>query len=318
MFTNYQYFLALAEECNISKAADKCFITHQNMSKFLSNLEKEYGVRLFERKPVFSLTPAGKLMYHTLRQIELSEKNLRDQYQDMRDDKSGEILFGTTEGRFRILVPDILSKFKAAFPEVRLRVVSAASPDLRKMVLNNQLDFMVAGVPEKIPHSLTFTEVLQERLYLVISDQMLAEYLPQLYPQCKEELQAGADLRLFQKVPFALNLPDYNSSKLLEHHLHELGLTLNCIHTSSHPDLHHLMSARDYAASFCLTMYLPEVLKLNRETGNKLNIFPILGLTQTNPVAISYASNRVFSRSGKAFLSMLRQQCRHFTEYDLK
>lgn len=317
MFTNYQYFLALAEECSITKAADKCFTTHQNMSKFLSNLEKEYGVLLFERKPVFSLTQAGKLMYKALRSVEMEEQNLRAQYQDLKDDKSGEIRLGTTEGRFRILMPDIISRFKTTFPEIQLRVISAASPELREMVLNNQLDFMVAGVPEKPSHFLSFTEVLRERLYLVISDQMLEEYFPDQYPACKEVMKHGADLRQFQKVPFALNLAAYNSSKLLERHLRTLGVSLNCIHTSSHPDLHHLMSARDYAASFCLTMYLPEVMKLNQESGNRLNIFPILGLAETNPVAITCASSRIFSKPSKTLLSMIRSQCQSFSEYDL-
>ena len=62
MFTNYHYFLVLAEEGSISRAAERLFVTHQCLSKYISNLETEYGVTLFERKPVFTLTYAGKLM----------------------------------------------------------------------------------------------------------------------------------------------------------------------------------------------------------------------------------------------------------------
>ena len=56
MFNNYRYFIALAEEGGISRAADRLFITHQNLSKYLSNLEDELGVPLFQRKPIFALT----------------------------------------------------------------------------------------------------------------------------------------------------------------------------------------------------------------------------------------------------------------------
>lgn len=66
MFANYRYFLVLAEEKNISRAADRLFITHQNLSKYLSNLEKECGVILCQRKPVFTLTYAGQLLLQAM------------------------------------------------------------------------------------------------------------------------------------------------------------------------------------------------------------------------------------------------------------
>ena len=54
MYNNYQYFLVLAEEHSISRAAEKLFITHQSLSKYLTNLEQELGVLLFRRKPSHS------------------------------------------------------------------------------------------------------------------------------------------------------------------------------------------------------------------------------------------------------------------------
>lgn len=58
MFTNYHYFLVLAEEGNMTRAAERLFIYHQNLSKYLSNLEADFGITLFERKPSFRLTSA--------------------------------------------------------------------------------------------------------------------------------------------------------------------------------------------------------------------------------------------------------------------
>ena len=316
MFNNYHYFIVLAEECNISRAADRLFITHQNLSKYLSNLEAEFGVALFQRKPTFSLTYAGRLMLDALKETERTEKNIRAQFVDLRRDATGEIRLGTTEGRFRRLMPDIISAFKDAFPDVQLLISSAASPDLRKMVQNNQLDLMIAGVPPENKNKLSHVTVLEEKIYLVISDHMLHGVFGNQFPACKQELAAGADLRLFQTVPFAMNLPHFNSHILLQRHLDKLGISLNCVHTSSHPDLHHMMSTRDFAASFCLTMYLPSLMKLNRETDNKLNIFPIKDFYDTNPVAICYTKNRIFPRYTRVLIQMLKQQCGHFAEYD--
>ncbi|WP_293009388.1 MULTISPECIES: LysR family transcriptional regulator substrate-binding protein [unclassified Oscillibacter] len=250
-------------------------------------------------------------MYEALCQVKSLERNLRE-------DRGGEITLGTTEGRFRILMPNLISDFKNAFPDVHLRIVSAASPELQEMVLNNRLDMMVVGMPGTPSRFLTSTVILQEKLYLVVNDNMLRQYFPELYPACKQIwLTEGAVLRNFQQMPFALNLPYFNSSMLLKRHLEKIGASLDCVHVSSHPDLHHMMSTRDYTASFCLTMYLPGVLKLNQERKDKLNIFPIKDFHETNPVVVSYLQSRVFRRSTQMLLQMIRRNCKVFSKYDL-
>mgnify|MGYP002870218990 CR=1 FL=1 len=175
MFTNYRYYLVFTEECNISRAAERLYISHQSLSKYLSNLEKKLGVRLFLRKPVISLTPEGELLRDTFRQAETLEQSLLAEYANLNNDLTGEIRLGTTEGRFRILMPNILSEFMREYPGIHLNIVSAASPDLQDMLLNNRLDLAVFGKPIKASPFIRYTEVLSERLYLVISDNMLKD-----------------------------------------------------------------------------------------------------------------------------------------------
>ena len=59
-FTSLKYFLAVAEEQNITKAAEKLFISQQALSGHITRLEKELGVRLFDRQPSLALTYAGR------------------------------------------------------------------------------------------------------------------------------------------------------------------------------------------------------------------------------------------------------------------
>ena len=54
-----EYFLRTVEEMNITKAADRLFISQQALSSHIRRLEDEYHVRLFERKPCLHLTPEG-------------------------------------------------------------------------------------------------------------------------------------------------------------------------------------------------------------------------------------------------------------------
>ena len=70
MLNNYHYFLMLAKELNISGAAEKLYISHQCLSKYLKNLEKAYDIALFERKPFLRLTPAGEMLLKAFKDIE--------------------------------------------------------------------------------------------------------------------------------------------------------------------------------------------------------------------------------------------------------
>ena len=79
MQENQLYFLMVAEELNITRAAQKAFISQQCMSNHIKRLEEAYSTRLFNRRPKLSLTPAGELLAQTLRQIKRLEDNLRSQ-----------------------------------------------------------------------------------------------------------------------------------------------------------------------------------------------------------------------------------------------
>ena len=316
MFINYRYFIVLAEEGSISAAAKRLYITHQALCRYLANLEEELNVTLFERKPSLRMTDAGRMVYETLKQAGSLEQNLRGRLADYNNEVTGEIRLGTTEGRFRILLPDIIEEYKKAFPQVALYTHSAKSTWLSKMLASGELDAAILNYSPGLEKQVDVETILEENLYLVISDSMMKTYFGDKAEEYMEMFKNGADLRLMTEVPFALNLPTFNSSIMISEVLHRLGISLNCIHVSSHPDLHHALSARNLAASLCLTMYLPSVFRLNKEKKEHLNIFPILGLNSTNKVVMAYAKNRIFTHYGNALLEIIRKRSRDFKKYE--
>lgn len=311
MISNYKYFIVLAEELNISNAAKRLYISHQCLSKYLKGIEEDYGVAFFERKPKFSLTPAGEIMFQTLKQIELAEQNLESRLAEIKEAKSGVIRFGITEGRYPILIPKLIKDFYEMYPDVKLVIRNKTSPEMREMALNNELDLFMAGVDPTPSEYLHYDVILKETLFLVISDNLLRRYFPHSFPQCRSEFQHGVDLRLFQEVPFVLNHKNFNSRNMLDRHLKKLGISLRCVNELTQPDIHHRLTAEDYAASFCLTMYLPEVAQLNRlsTTRSSLNIFPIKDFRESSDLSLIYHKNKIFPSYTRDFIKLIKQHC---------
>ena len=50
-FQHLRYFLMVAEELNITRAAERLYISQQSLSNHISNLERELDTKLFTRSP---------------------------------------------------------------------------------------------------------------------------------------------------------------------------------------------------------------------------------------------------------------------------
>jgi len=320
LLNNYHYFITLAEEKNISRAAEKLFISHQCLSKYLKMLEQEYGVTFFERTPKLKLTLAGEALLDTLRKVQFLEMNFENQLDDIRQSKRGIIRLGTTEGRYRILFPDLLSQFKKAYPDVFLEVSYATSEQLTESVLKNELDIILINKSFANHNQLDTQPLLDERLYLVVSDHMLEQFLPDQYPECRERFtKEGADLALFQKVPFILNRKSFNSRLTLDAYLQDHQLQLNCVMELTQLDLHFMMSARDYAASFCWSMYIPLIQRMNgSDPDHHLNIFPVKGINTLNHMVLITRKEKILPKYGRELIEMIKKDCSEFKRLSLK
>lgn len=72
----------------------------------------------------------------------------------------------------------------------------------------------------------------------MVSEQMLQKYFPDRYPECVEEFRKGADIREFSEMPFCWSLSNLHCMQILDHLFDKEGVTLDCVHTSGHLDLH--------------------------------------------------------------------------------
>lgn len=315
MLNKYMYFMTIAEELSISKAAQKLFISHQGLSLYLKNLEEYYGVTLLQRQPKMMLTDAGLRLLEFYRQVEFMDKNLVAQFKDMQNEVHGTVNLGMVEGRYRMLIPAILKEYREMYPFVKLNVFNDASWNLKRKLLNNELDIFVStGVYNAKKNTKTKQEIItEEDVYIVISDNLLNAVFHETTEQMKTEFEAnGIDLNLLGDTPFVLPEKTFTSRIMLEEYLREQSITLNVIMESMHPDINNILAGTDYAATICLTMYRKGIRERNnalKAGASQLNTFKIKGMKRRSFVHLNYLNGAIFPKYVCDLIELVKRNC---------
>lgn len=254
MNISLEYFLAVAEEESISRAAERVMVSQQDMSNHIRRLEKQYGL-LFERRPRFALTPAGEAVLATYRQVRLLEESLEDRLRDLREDTEGTIRLGMHIARARILVPPAAARFCREFPHVRLEVVHGDTAVLEDKLGQGTLHLFLGVDPKERPH-VCFTPVGSETVYLVIAGALLDRCFP----------QGGAgdtiDETQLSRLPLIFSPTISKTQARITDFFRQHGLATAFQITAGDYDLQLRLAAQGLGACFCPAMHLRDVRHL--------------------------------------------------------
>jgi len=311
MNMNLKYFLIAAEEQSISKAAKRIFITQQSLSDHIRRLEESYGVKLFERKPHLTLTPAGEVLAHRLRQIQNIESALVAELQEVQQGMRGHLCIGMHSTRAKIILPQLLREYRKLFPDVYLSVFHDEAGNLEKMLLAGDLDLFLGINVTPLPEFHTIP-LMESQTYLVISKNLINQFFPAgFFPQQQ------IDLSHFSHVPFIMSHPISRLYRLVQHFCEEQGIRLNTVLTISDADTHALLAAQDCGACFCTQLMLGRIAQVSRqqEEDNPLYCFSIAGLTQTSRFELVYPKGSYLPRYTQTFIELMQQQFDQYRQW---
>ena len=211
-----------------------------------------------------------------------------------------------------MIMPTLMRQFKELYNDYDIRGVIGNAEQLREMLEKGELDIAFSGISTLAPECIEKEFLFDERLYLVVSEQMLQKYFPDRYHECVEEFKKGMDIREFSEMPFCRSLPNLHCMQILDHLLEREEVTLDCVYTSGHFDMHQQMSQENLAACFSLSMYLPHLHELNLYNDNKLLVFPIKDLTETNPVYILTNKDNAYVEGIGEFKDLLNNEVKNY------
>ena len=139
-----RYFLETAREENMTRAAERLFISQPTMSKQLKALENELGVKLFRRSNYnIKLTEAGMLLRERAEDIlSLVDKTL-EEFKSLDNLNSGDIYVGAPESEAMEQFAEAVSNLQKQYPGIRCNIYSGNMQDVCEKLDKGLLDFAI-------------------------------------------------------------------------------------------------------------------------------------------------------------------------------
>lgn len=137
-----KYFLAVAREQSISKAAEALFITQPNLSRQMQNLEKEIGQQLFIRgTKKITLTEVGQLLRKRAEEIMELYNQTEAELHTPITDISGDIYIGGGESYVMGLIAKAAHSVQCDYPNVKFHIFSGDSGTVSERLDKGLIDF---------------------------------------------------------------------------------------------------------------------------------------------------------------------------------
>lgn len=147
-FKQLQYFLCLAQEGNMTRAARQLNIVQPALSMHIAKLERSLGKQLFYRSVHgVSLTPAGETLAGLAGSIMQKVDHARDEMARLDGRVSGRVSIGMITSAAQSTLAASSAKIAARYPEIQLLVCEGYTDVLMEWVATSQLDIAIVNMP---------------------------------------------------------------------------------------------------------------------------------------------------------------------------
>ena len=299
--TNLQYFVAVAEELNIARAAQKLFTSPQALSEQIRRLESAYDVKLFQRTPRLQLTYAGERFLRFAREVLEGEQELAVELDEICMHRRGKLAVGFTVFLQRAILPELLPRFHRENPHIELEIRTGQSKGLIHELLEGNLDLAICNFSGELPPGVRVAQTFNNRFCIAVPKEILLRRGMSLDP---EELARG-DLRpMLEEEPLLMNIPGTQSRNLADLYLDSLGLrSAPLIQINEMNSLLHLCAlGMGIAFTFEVTGRMCLAVKDLRE---RVVLIPMREYDERSLVYVAHSAGRHLPWTARKFLELL-------------
>lgn len=161
-----KYFRELAKTEKLTETAKRLFITQTTLSNTIINFEKQLGVKLFDRVGrTLKLNSVGKEYYNYVNEALITLDNAQsfiDEYKEIGNQK---VSVAMTSSNVWV---DTIRDFKSLYRSYSIHQIDCDWAQFRSMLINQEVDFILAGVGDLSLTGLEYQIIRHELLYLCV------------------------------------------------------------------------------------------------------------------------------------------------------
>ncbi len=284
----FRYFLAVAREENISKAAEYLFITQPSLTRQIQNMEREVGQPLFIRKGrKMLLTDAGVLLRKRAEEIVSLYEKAQSEWLNISDDVTGDIYIGGGESRAMSVLADIVRDMRAVYPNVKVHLYSGDIADVCEKLDKGLIDFGLLMQPADLSKYESLRLSYKDRWGLMMRKD---------HPLSKKESVSPEDLEGINIIQSRHSLPQSALTEWYKNvpNINVIG-TYNLLHNACY------FAQNNTGCVLCLD-------RLVNITEESDLVFRPLNPPLEVAVDVVWKKYQVFSKAAQYFLEQLRQR----------
>ena len=288
-FDQLRSFRAVATYGGFRRAAESTYLTQSTISMQVAALERELGVKLFERLGrKIVLTHAGETMLRYANRILSLVDESRRTMAAFREVDAGDLVVGASLTIGSYLVPSIFGRFHRLHPGVRLVLDIAPTHQVASQVTDGALDVGLVEGPVDDPDLITEPFHMDELVLIVANNHRWAT----------REQVSVAEL---PEDPFLAREPGSGTQEIIQERLAEQGIKLRPTLELGSPEA--LKQA--VRAGLGVAIVSRATVALELEAG-LLTSVPLSGLQLTRPFQTVLHRNKHISPTLAAFLELVR------------
>ena len=316
-FRQFKYVITIAECKSFSKAASKLFISQPSLSQYVQTLEKQLGVKLFDRTTTpMNLTPAGKLYVETARQILKLGEQLTSQLSDMATLMEGKITIGASPYRCKYIIPKILQLFQKKYPKVSVMLIEKGRAEVQELLMKGSIDICLTNAPLQ-EGAFEYHSLITEEVLLALPQ---GYEIKELYQEKEDRIKSINTTFTIneQRPPTLLQAPSISLQKLKnapfvllesDQSLHKTALDI-CALVGFKPKV--VLTNRSFEAALAMVnagigiTFIPDTLAKYGLYKDNYTYCSIAGLYPTRKVLIAYRKGRYLPKAAFEFINMAK------------
>jgi DNA-binding transcriptional LysR family regulator len=287
------YIITVAEEGNISKAAQKLHLSQPSLSHCILKKEREMGVVFFDRtRQPLQLTYAGERYIAAAQEILNVKEQLEKEMEDIANATRGRLSVGLTKAHSAYLLPRVIPRFRTFYPGFEIVLTEGNISSLEATLVSDKAEIALLVMPVQTEH------LLCECLY----DEKILLCLPEEHPLVDRYEKDNVDIALLKNEPLILYKKGMKIRKISDALFAEAGIhPRSVVESQTAETIFNLVSASVGCA------FLPESIVRYSDNSKRMKCFTVGNPPVAFTVAFAWKRGNYISRAAQVFMKTARE-----------